>query len=105
MIKIAPSLLASDFLNLENEIRKVQQAGADMLHLDVMDGHFVPNLSFGYPIIEKVKKTAGIPVDVHLMVNNPENYLLKLAALGIDYVSFHPETVYHLHRQIMVLKL
>ena len=104
MIKIAPSLLAADFLNLENEIKKIQQAGADMLHLDVMDGHYVPNLSFGYPIIEKVKRAANIPLDVHLMVSNPEDYLLKLIEIGIEYVSFHPETVNHLHRQLMVLK-
>ncbi|MFC1887912.1 ribulose-phosphate 3-epimerase [Candidatus Cloacimonadota bacterium] len=103
-VKIAPSLLSADFLNLEKEITKIQEAGADILHLDVMDGHFVPNLTFGIPIIEQIKKCAKIPVDVHLMVTNPELYLEKLGELMIDYVSIHQETVFHLHRQVRVLK-
>ncbi|KQC07190.1 MAG: ribulose phosphate epimerase [Candidatus Cloacimonas sp. SDB] len=103
-VKIAPSILSADFLNLEKEIIEIQNSGADILHLDVMDGHFVPNLTFGLPIIEKIKKTAKIPVDVHLMVTNPELYLEKLGKLGIDYVSIQQETVFHLHRQIRILK-
>jgi ribulose-phosphate 3-epimerase len=103
-IKIAPSILSADFLNLEREIVKIQEAGADLLHLDVMDGHFVPNLTFGLPIIEQVKKCAKIPVDVHLMVTNPELYLEKLGELKVEYVSIQQETVFHLHRQIRILK-
>ena len=104
MIKIAPSVLSEDFLNLEKEINAVQQAGADILHLDVMDGHFVPNLTYGMPIIEQIKEIAEIPLDVHLMVSNPASYLELLAKWKIDYVSFHQEAEQHLHRQIHVLK-
>ena len=104
MVKIAPSLLSSDFTNLEKEITKVQDAGADILHLDIMDGHFVPNLTFGLPVIKQIKEIAKIPVDVHLMVTNPELYLETLGSWNIDYVSFHQETVFHLHRQVSVLK-
>jgi len=103
-IKIAPSVLSADFLNLEKEIETIQNAGADILHLDVMDGHFVPNLTFGLPVIKQIKRFAKIPLDVHLMVTNPELYLEKLCQWGIDYVSIHQETVFHLHRQIRMLK-
>ncbi len=104
MVKIAPSLLSADFKNLEHEISRVQDAGADILHLDIMDGHFVPNLTFGVPIIKQIKSMAKIPVDVHLMVTNPEKYLKILGDWSIEYVSFHQETVFHLHRQVHVLK-
>ncbi|MCK4653285.1 MAG: ribulose-phosphate 3-epimerase [Candidatus Cloacimonetes bacterium] len=104
MVKIAPSLLSADFTNLEKEIKKVQDAGADILHLDIMDGHFVPNLTFGPLIIKQIKAISKIPVDVHLMVTNPEKYLETLGDWGIEYVSFHQETVFHLHRQVSVLK-
>ncbi len=104
MIKIAPSLLSADFTNLNQEIHKVQEAGADILHLDVMDGHFVPNLTFGLPIIKQIKQISEIPLDVHLMVTNPEIYLEKLIEWKIEYVSIHQETVFHLHRQISFLR-
>ncbi|MFO7895914.1 MAG: ribulose-phosphate 3-epimerase [Candidatus Cloacimonadales bacterium] len=104
MIKIAPSLLASDFTNIVGEIKKIEAAGADILHLDVMDGHFVPNLTFGLPIISQIKKICRLPLDVHLMVTNPEDYLEPLAAMGIEYISIHQETVLHLHRQVSVIK-
>lgn len=103
-IKIAPSILAADFLNLEKEINRLEKAGADLIHLDVMDGHFVPNLTFGLPVIEQIRRCTELPVDVHLMVTNPELYLPKLGQLKVDYVSIQQETVFHLHRQIMVLK-
>ena len=105
MTKIAPSLLSADFTNLKQEINKVQEAGADILHLDVMDGHFVPNLTFGLPIIKQIKQISKIPLDVHLMVTNPEIYLDILAEWKIEYVSIHQETVFHLHRQISFLRL
>lgn len=103
-IKIAPSLLAADFTNIEKEIKAITEAGADLLHLDVMDGHFVPNLTFGLPIIKQIKKICDIPLDVHLMVTNPEIYLDDLADWGVEYVSFHQETVFHIHRQLSVLR-
>ncbi len=104
MPKIATSILTADFNNLQQEILKIQDAEADILHLDVMDGHFVPNLTFGLPIIKQIKDISKIPVDVHLMVSNPQNYLEILAEWGIEYVSIHQEVVHHLHRQISVLK-
>ena len=104
MTKIATSILTADFNNLQQEILKIQNAEADILHLDVMDGHFVPNLTFGLPIIKQIKDISKIPVDVHLMVSNPQNYLEILADWGIEYVSIHQEVVHHLHRQISVLK-
>lgn len=104
MIKIAPSLLSADFVRLEEEIKNIQKAGADILHLDVMDGHFVPNLTFGLPIIKQIKDIAQIPVDVHLMVNNPDAYLETLGKWNIEYVSFHQEAELHIHRQLKVLQ-
>ncbi|MDP8202166.1 MAG: ribulose-phosphate 3-epimerase [Candidatus Tenebribacter burtonii] len=104
MIKIAPSLLSANFVRLEEEINNIQKAGADILHLDVMDGHFVPNLTFGLPIIKQIKDIAQIPVDVHLMVNNPEVYLETLGEWNIEYVSFHQEVENHIHRQLKVLQ-
>lgn len=103
-IQIAPSLLSADFMNLQKDIAAVEAAGADILHLDVMDGHFVPNLTFGMPLIAQIRKATSLPLDVHLMVTNPEDYLPALADLGVEYVSFHQETVFHIHRQIYVLK-
>ncbi len=104
MIKIAPSLLSADFVRLEEEINNIQKAGADILHLDIMDGHFVPNLTFGLPIIKQIKNIAKIPIDVHLMVSNPDVYLETLGKWNIDYVSFHQEAEAHIHRQLKVLQ-
>ena len=104
MIKIAPSLLSADFVRLEEEINNIEKAGADILHLDVMDGHFVPNLTFGLPIIKQIKDIAKIPVDVHLMVSNPDVYLETLGKWNINYVSFHQEAENHIHRQLKVLQ-
>ena len=104
LMKIAPSILSADFLNLEQELKKVIKAGADILHLDVMDGHFVPNLTFGYPLIKKLRQNFDIPLDAHLMITNPENYIPLLAEIGVDFISIHQETVYHLHRYIQMIK-
>ena len=90
MVKIAPSILAADFLHLERDVRLVNDH-ADLLHFDVMDGCLVPNLSFGFPVLEAVSKVAAIPLDVHLMIVNPDNYIERFANAGASYISFHLE--------------
>jgi len=91
-LKIAPSILSSDFLHLEKEIRAVEQAGADMLHLDIMDGHFVPNLTFGPGIVKQVRSITHLPLDAHLMMTNPADFIDKFIDAGVNYLSFHIET-------------
>ena len=97
---IAPSMLASDFGNLENEISMVNNSKADWFHIDVMDGVFVPNISFGTPIMNVFKNSATKPLDVHLMIVNPDNYLEKFADLGSSILTVHSEACTHLHRTI-----
>lgn len=92
-VKIAPSLLAADFARLKDEIQKVESAGADLLHLDVMDGHFVPNLTIGPVVVEWVRKVTTLPLDCHLMVMEPEKYAEAFADAGADSVTFHAEAV------------
>ncbi len=93
MVKIAPSLLAADFLHLEDQLRLTERAGADLLHLDIMDGHFVPNLSFGPFIVEQVNSVTELPLDVHLMISNPEKYIEKYLKAGADYLTVHGELI------------
>ena len=95
---IAPSLLSADFLDLGGSVREMEQAGARILHLDVMDGHFVPNLSFGLPVIEAVRKQTDLVLDVHLMISNPEDMADAFIDAGSDYLSVQYETVLHLDR-------
>ncbi len=95
---IAPSLLSADFLDLGGSVREMEQAGARILHLDVMDGHFVPNLSFGLPVIEAVRKQTDLVLDVHLMISNPEEMADAFIDAGADYLSVQYETVLHLDR-------
>ena len=92
ILKIAPSILSSDFLHLENEIRAVEKAGADMLHLDIMDGHFVPNLTFGPGLVKQIRKITALPLDAHLMITNPADFVDKFIDAGANYLSFHIET-------------
>ena len=100
MIKIAPSILASDFSKLGEEIARVEKAGADMIHIDVMDGHFVPNITFGPPVIKSLRKITGLPFDVHLMIENPDKYLDSFIEAGADIISVHIENNPHLHRTL-----
>jgi len=104
MIKVAASILSADFLHLEKEIKAVEKAGADMIHLDIMDGHFVPNISFGADIVSYVKKASSLPLDVHLMITNPEQYIDKFIQAGANYLSFHCETAYHINRLVHKIK-
>lgn len=88
---ISPSILSADFANLERDIKKVENAGADWLHIDVMDGHFVPNITIGVPVTASIKKVSSIPLDVHLMIENPEKYIEPFAKAGADIITFHYE--------------
>jgi ribulose-phosphate 3-epimerase len=97
VIKIAPSILAADFTRLGEEIQKVERGGADWIHVDVMDGHFVPNLTIGPPVVEAIRKTTGLPLDVHLMMTNPERYIGDFARAGSNHILVHQETCPHLH--------
>ena len=90
-IIIAPSILSSDFANLESEIKKLEKNGADWVHVDVMDGHFVPNLTIGAPVVKALRRVTNIPLDVHLMIENPEKYIQDFALAGSDIITFHYE--------------
>jgi ribulose-phosphate 3-epimerase len=102
--KIAPSILSADFARLADEIAKVEAAGADMIHVDVMDGHFVPNFTIGPPIVKAIRKVTNLPLDVHLMITNPENFIPEFIKAGSDYLTVHVETCPHLHRTIQSIK-
>ena len=100
MALLAPSLLSADFVRLAEEIARVEAAGADWLHLDIMDGHFVPNLTFGPPVVAAIRKISKLPLDVHLMVSNPAALVEQFAEAGEDYLTVHVETEPHLHRLV-----
>ena len=104
MVKIAPSILAADFTRLGEEIAKVEAAGADLLHVDVMDGHFVPNLTIGPPVIKAIKAVTKLPLDVHLMVEQPDALLPDFIDAGSDNLTVHVEACRHLHRTIQSIK-
>jgi ribulose-phosphate 3-epimerase len=103
-IKVAPSILSADFSRLGDEIRAVEAAGADLIHVDVMDGHFVPNITIGPLIVEAARRSTKLPLDVHLMITNPELYIADFAKAGADYLAVHAETAFHLHRLIQSIK-
>ena len=104
MIKISPSILAADFSDLKSEIRKIEDAGADMVHIDVMDGLFVPNISFGLPVIKAIRHCTDLLFDVHLMIKSPERYINDFKAAGADIITVHAEATDHLHRTLQSIK-
>lgn len=104
MKKIAPSILSADFSRLGEEIRNVESAGADYIHIDVMDGHFVPNITIGPLLVEACRKITSLPLDVHLMIENPDTYIPQFAAAGADIIVVHAEAVDHLHRTVQLIK-
>lgn len=104
MGKIAPSILSADFNRLGEEIRKVEAAGADYIHVDVMDGHFVPNISMGPMVVKAAKRAANLPLDVHLMISNPDAFIEDFAEAGAGIITVHAEAVTHLHRTIQFIR-
>jgi len=104
MKMIAPSILSADFSRLGDEIAAVEAAGADWVHIDVMDGHFVPNITIGPGLIASIRKTTRLPFDVHLMIENPERYIDDFAKAGADWITVHVEATVHLHRTIAMIR-
>ena len=101
---VAPSLLAADFLNLERDIEMLNRSEADLIHLDIMDGVFVPNISFGFPVINLLQKVTNKPLDVHLMIVQPEKFIDEIAATGATYMNIHYEACTHLHRVVQEIR-
>jgi len=104
MIKIAPSILSADFSRLGEEIKAIDHAGADYVHVDVMDGHFVPNITIGPLIVDAIRPVTELPLDVHLMIENPDQYIPDFAKAGADIIVVHAEAVRHLHRTVQLIK-
>ena len=104
LVEIAPSILAADFACLGEGIRAVERGGATLLHVDVMDGHFVPNISIGVPVVASLRKATRLPLDVHLMIENPEQYIPMFAEAGADMISVHQEATPHLDRALSIIR-
>ncbi|CAM5226670.1 Ribulose-phosphate 3-epimerase OS=Lysinibacillus sphaericus OX=1421 GN=rpe PE=3 SV=1 [Lysinibacillus sphaericus] len=104
MIQIAPSILAANFAKLGEEVKDVERAGAKLIHIDVMDGHFVPNISFGAIVLDAIRPLTDLPLDVHLMIENPDQYIEQFAKAGADYITVHVEACRHLHRTIQLIR-
>lgn len=102
--KIAPSILSADFSRLGEEIKAVEEAGADYIHVDVMDGHFVPNITIGPPVVAAIRKVTKLPLDVHLMISEPDRYICDFAKAGSDIITVHAEATVHLHRTVNFIK-
>jgi ribulose-phosphate 3-epimerase len=103
-IEIAPSILASNFAQLGEEVRRVEEGGADAIHVDVMDGHFVPNISIGIPVVASLRKATRLPLDVHLMIDQPEEYIEDFVRAGADRVLIHQEATVHLDRALAMIR-
>lgn len=103
-VRLAPSILSADFANLARDIAAVERGGADLIHVDVMDGHFVPNITIGPPVVKAIKRVARMPLDVHLMIEDPDRYLDAFADAGASLISVHVEVLPHLHRTIQAIK-
>ncbi|MCM3756672.1 ribulose-phosphate 3-epimerase [Sporosarcina aquimarina] len=104
MLKIAPSILSANFAKLGDEIKEVEKGGADWIHVDVMDGHFVPNITIGPLIVEAIRPVTTLPLDVHLMIEEPDRYIEPFAKAGADYITVHVEACRHLHRTIQLIR-
>jgi ribulose-phosphate 3-epimerase len=104
MGKIAPSILSADFGRLGEEVRAVESAGADYIHIDVMDGHFVPNITIGPMIVKAVRRLTKLPLDVHLMISNPDQFINAFVEAGSDIITVHAEAVHHLHRSVQYIR-
>jgi ribulose-phosphate 3-epimerase len=104
MVKISPSILSADFSRLGEEIKDAEKAGADLIHVDVMDGHFVPNITIGPLVVKAARKSASVPLDVHLMIEAPDNYIKEFAESGADIITVHEEASVHLHRTIQNIR-
>jgi len=104
MVKIAPSILSADFSRLGDEIKAVEDAGADWIHVDVMDGHFVPNITIGPPVVESIRKVTDLPLDVHLMIENADGYIKSFSEAGADILTVHAEACPHLNRTLQLIR-
>ena len=103
-MKIAPSILSADFANLGEQVRALERGGADLIHVDVMDGHFVPNITIGVPVVQSLKRVATAPLDVHLMISDPDRYIEAFARAGAAMLSVHVEVLPHLHRTVHAIQ-
>src|SRR5579864_5484334 len=104
LIELAPSILSADFAHLADQIQAVVEGGATVLHVDVMDGHFVPNITIGPPVVASLRKVTNLPLDCHLMIENPDLYIPAFADAGADWISVHQEACVHLHRTLHLIK-